>query len=295
MKNRKVTFNPAKFSDMLGEKFYASGRSRKRKRQKLVGWLRKKGKHSKSCLQLAEKLDDCRADNRCGSPACPECASAAQRLIAKVARKFLKAQVGKDMTVVCVTVVPADGMINPDKLSAADHDRAIRRWKEKLGKAGVEWFIGATDISMNEHKHGQHKPKWSEHLYGITVTKRPGKLKRALKEQFPKTKAVRRPVKVEEWDGDKQALRYILKPKFSRRIETDDGQRYDKKTGTARSCRDTDTQPLKSKQKLQLLLYLDGIGMQGRLFLRWCQLLNKKGKRPTIVMRPPKGRGPGNR
>lgn len=287
-------FNPAKFADMLDKGNYATGPKGdklKSEREKLVVWLRKKGKGKQACIDLADKLDRCKPKHRCQSPACPKCAAAAQRLVAKVTRRFLKEQDGDGTKVVCVTIIPADGMVEPGGLDAAEHGCAIRRWKEKLAKGGVEAFVGATDVSFNEDKQSRHEPMWSQHIYGITVTKRLGRLKRKLKKQFPKTDEIRRPVKVAKWDGDKKALRYILKPNFWRRIETDNGQRHDKKTGTKRSCRDTDTQPLKSKQKRELLVYLDRVGMQGRLLMRWCQLLNAKSTGPTIVLRRPKGAG----
>jgi hypothetical protein len=283
-------FNPAKFADMLDRDFYSTGpkaEELKSERENLAAWLRKKGKKSRACLRLADKLEECEPRRRCRSAACPECATAGQRLIAEVTQKLLNAQAG-EAKIVCVTIIPADGMIRPGKLDNADHDRAIPRWKERLGKAGVTWFIGATDISFNEHKQAQQKPKWSKHFYGIAVTNGPKKLKRKLRQQFPKNDVILRPVKLEEWDGDNRAMRYILKPNFWRRIATDDAQRYDEKTRSARRCRDTDTQPLRSKQKRELLLHLDDIGMQSRLLMRCCQLSNKKSKGPSILLRVPK-------
>jgi hypothetical protein len=129
------------------------------------------------------------------------------------------------------------------------------------------------------------------HFYGITVTKTPKKLKRSLKALFPKTKAISRPVRIEEWDGNRKALRYLLKPNFWRRIATNDAERYDKKTGTTRECRDTDQQHLRSRQKRELVLYLDDIGMQARLLLKWCQIVNRKEKGARIELRGPKGGG----
>jgi hypothetical protein len=185
-------------------------------------------------------------------------------------------------------------MMKPGKLTKTDHELAIRRWKEKLGKAGVTWFVGATDLSFNEHRQAKRKPCWSEHFYGVTRHHNPEKLRRALKSVFPKTKAIPRPVKVKEWDGNKKALRYILKPNFWRRIANDYAQRHNKKTGTTRLCRATDKQYLKSKQKRELLIHLDDIGIQSRLLMRWCQLLNRKPGGPTIDLRVPKSRVRGN-
>jgi hypothetical protein len=114
-------FNPSKFADMLTERFYASGPrgvELKREREKVVALLRKKkGKKSQARLTLADKIDQCGPRHRCQSAACPECAAAEQRLIADVARRFLKTQSYSDTKIVCVSVVPPDGMVKPGKLN----------------------------------------------------------------------------------------------------------------------------------------------------------------------------------
>ena len=142
----------------------------------------------------------------------------------RVVRRFLKKPV-REGTIVCVSVVPADGVVKPRKLSPADHQRAVRRWKDKLCKAGVTWFVGAIDISFNEHKSARYRPFWSIHSLGLTVTDDRKKLKRELRRHFPSTDySIPVPVKVTKWDGDPKALGYILKPNFWRRIGTDDAQ-----------------------------------------------------------------------
>jgi hypothetical protein len=162
-------------------------------------------------------------------------------------------------------------------------ERFIRRTKEKLGRAHDGIFIGAVDWSFNEHKQQKHLPHWCQHVHGVTVTNDSKALKRALKKKFPATHTIPRTIKVQEWDGETAALRYPMKPDFERRISTDTGKRFNKKTGKHRKCRDTDHQPLKSKQKLQLLLHLDTIGIAGRLFLKKLQFKNLKGTGPTFV------------
>ena len=85
-----------------------------------------------------------------------------------------------------------------------------------------------------------------------------------------------------EWDRNTKALRYPLKNKFERRISTN-GKRFNKKTGEDRECATTDHQPLKSKERLELYLHLDQIGIAGRLFLKNVQFLNLKADGPTFV------------
>ena len=259
--------------DQLDEFFYATiPDSRKcskpaRARKERIAWLRKKYKDDLQSLALADKLEGCIRGDRCKSAACPECSDAARRLVVEVARPFLKKQISEDTIVVCVSVVPADSTSELDQLSLGQHQRNVQRWKEILARAGIAWFIGASDWSANEHKQQRYAPHWSHHFYGFTVTDDVDKLKQRLGEQFPTTDAIPRPVKVQAWDGKGRAIRYMVKSDFKRRIGIDDGKRFNKADGTQRSCRATDKQPLRSSQKRELLLHLDQIGLDGRLML----------------------------
>jgi hypothetical protein len=81
-----------------------------------------------------------------------------------------------------------------------------------------------------------------------------------------------------------------MKAKFFRRIGTNDGERFNKANGNNRSCRATDKQPLRSSQKRELLLHLDQIGLQGRLVLRWVQILHLGTAGSAVLERGPSGR-----
>jgi hypothetical protein len=283
-------FNPGRLGDMLAVDLYATGSKGERlkqKRERTVKWLHKKGKDNPDCLKLAEKLEDCRRKHRCQSGACPECGYAAQHLVARATHRFLKS-VNDGKVVVGATIVPADGLTRRGRLDEAAHFRSIRRWKEKLGSTDIPFFVGATDWSFNEHSERRYRSRWSEHLYGFTITNNPEKLKSALKKLFPRTDSIPRPVKLKVWDGSRKATRYVLKPNFWRRVATDQAERFDKKSGQTRSCRATQKERLRSREKRELLLHIDKIGMQGRLIMRFCQLVNLEGTTPTIVLRKPK-------
>jgi hypothetical protein len=98
---------------------------------------------------------------------------------------------------------------------------------------------------------------------------------------------MRRP---EEWDGDQRAIEYMLKPVFKRRIGKDDDPRQEKENGGERECRNTDKQPLRVKEKHELLLFLDQIGIQSRFLMRWLQFVHLAGTGWTVADRPPEGR-----
>ncbi len=287
-----TSFNPARFNDQIDEALYARawgpGARLKRERKAAIERLRKKANGKQAVIELADKLEGCKPHARCKSAACPECSYAARQLVTQVARQFLSDQPSSDTAIVCVSIVPADGATKPGQLSLAQHQRNVRRWKEALGRAGVTWFIGGSDWSFNEHAEDRYPAHWSHHLYGFAATTDPEELKKRLQHQFPKTDAIPRPVKVLVWDGKKRPIRYMLKREFWRRIGTDDGERFDKTNGEQRSCRATDKQPLPSSRRRELLLHLDEIGLQGRLVMRWLQIVHLGVAGSAVVERGPK-------
>jgi hypothetical protein len=142
----ETPFNPARFNDRIAEPLYAPtpgwgpGLKLNRERKDLIEWLYKKYKDHQPSVALANKLEGCKPDARCKSAACPECGYAARQLLTTIIKKYLEDQAQAGNTIVCLSIVPADGITNPGPLSLAQHQRNIRRWKEGLGRAGVTWL-----------------------------------------------------------------------------------------------------------------------------------------------------------
>jgi hypothetical protein len=170
----------------------------------------------------------------------------------------------------------------------SNHERFIRRTKDKIGRAGIRTLIGAVDWSFNEIK-GKNRKRWSRHIHGVIPERGTEADLEALKNQFPESRDVRKPVYVVPWDGEPKALRYLVKQPTKRRISFM-GKRFDKASGKHRKCRDTDKQPLRSRDRLELLLHLDDIGIAGRLFLKGVQFINRRDKGPTFVDRQSQAR-----
>jgi hypothetical protein len=146
MREPTSAFNPARLTDQIEESLYApapgwgAGPELNRERKDLIDWLRKKFKQDQPALALADKLEGCKPDHRCKSPACPECGYAARQLLTTTIKKYLNDQTKAGNTIVCVSIVPADGIVAPGQLSLPQHQRNIRRWKEALGRAGLSWL-----------------------------------------------------------------------------------------------------------------------------------------------------------
>src|SRR5689334_9399342 len=52
----------------------------------------------------------------------------------------------------------------------SNHERFVRRLREKLVRAHNDFVIGVVDWSMNEHKQGQCPSYWCPHVHGVTRT-----------------------------------------------------------------------------------------------------------------------------
>ncbi len=140
MNSPVTSFNPARFNDQIDEALYARawgpGARLKRERKDLVTRLRKKANGNEATLALADKLEGCKPGHRCKSAACPECSHAARQLVTQVTQRFLSDQPSSD-TIVCVSIVPADGASKPGNLASPARterpalERSARpRWRD---------------------------------------------------------------------------------------------------------------------------------------------------------------------
>lgn len=250
----------------------------------LPEWLRKKGKQDQRATELSSKLDACAPASPCGSGACPACGEAFQREFAAAARLFIEQQWCRRSAIVCVGIALPGLAVPPGGLAGLNLPAAKRRVQDRLGRAGVGLAVGAWDYSMNEHWTARYAPFWLRHLHLLIGTGDPGALREGLKRSFPNSDAVPRPVKVQAWDGRENALLYLLKPKFDRRIGVDNAERFSPKTGEWRLCRATSPQRLRSAERLELLLHLDEIGPEGRVFMRKAQLRQTRDGMTIVAM-----------
>lgn len=250
----------------------------------LPEWLRKKGKQEPRATELSSKLDACAPASPCGSGACPACGEAFQRDFAAAAGRFIEEQWCQCDSVVCAGIALPSLAAPRGGLQGLNLLAAKRRVQERLSRAGVGLAFGAWDYSMNQHQTARYAPFWLPHLHLLIGTGDPGSLRQGLKRSFPSSDAVPRPVRVQVWDGHENALLYLLKRKFDRRIGIDNAERFSPKTGKWRLCRATSQQHLRSAERLELLLHLDEIGLDGRVFMRKAQLRLARGSIRIVPM-----------
>ena len=251
-------------------------------RERTVVWLRKKHRHRKSARNLARRIADCRPPERgCGSAACPDCGSAGQKRLTRLLKHATKA-INEDTHVFFVTVASAADATDPARLKTFDAFSIKKIVTDACAAAEVAWGVLALDVSINEHRTSRYPLFALPHIHGIVVTQNAARLREALKKVSQPSDAIPRPVRVTRWDGNPDAFRYLLKQQLDRRIGVDNAERFDPRTGKKRLCRAVRKDRPRSAERREMLLFLDRIGIDGRVIFVNARLVHI-GRRVRII------------
>ena len=226
--------------------------------------LRKHGNKDVRAVAIADRLDHCKPRNRCLSGACPECGHLLQRWFVRSSRRFIADYLEKPGTdLVVVSIIPVKSTARSGKLERISAPNCLRRLKYALQQGGIRVAIGGMDFSFNEDAKKKYKPFWCQHYYIITYTLDRNKLKKALKKYFLDTEAIPRPIKISPFENKPRRRSYPLKTIFKRRI----GYKAIKMNSRRkRKCRNTRRDRLRSRERFELFMYLDKIGLAQRPF-----------------------------
>jgi hypothetical protein len=157
----------------------------------------------------------------------------------------------------------------------------------------ISHAIGGFDISINEHLTGDFPAHWRPHTW---IFLRKGELSRKgekeLRDQFPNDPLmIPKPVMIKRFDRNLAAIAYALKGDFQRRVTLPRSAERDGSTKTRRNVR---YRHLRARQKVELLLMLDRVGLEGRVFAYGMRVAQRGGKPRIIVMtRPTRTTGEG--
>ena len=228
--------------------------SRRRKRQ--IKRLKKGGIEVESPLQ---RLEACAEERRCLSGACPECGRFFQRAFVKATRRNVcDSWSGFDGDLVAVSIVPNNTVLPRGRLATFDEKNFTRRLKSALKRCGIDRCVGAIDFSFNEDADDRFEAHWCPHVYLITVLQDRKAVKKELKRVFQTDwNAVRKPVKIQDFESTHQRISYAFKMYFDRRVS------YRDKKGR----RNTSKKRLLRTEQIELACLLNWIGFVGRLIL----------------------------
>jgi hypothetical protein len=251
----------------LTEARYAKAGRNRDESLKLADRLEMSGLRSVAACALTLGLRRCRREHRCFSQACPQCAKAEQALLASATGKFTSDQ-ADETNIVFATIIPPNSSVPMGSLQEFDLANFKRRVRDGLAKTSAIWAAGAVDLTLNEHRDDVFEAHWSPHAHLITATDDINDLVHGLRASFPRSDKAPRPVVVKEWDGDFRAFSYVFKPHFARRISIARATRFNPRTNGTRSCRATTYDRLRVSERIELALFLDAIGLGGRLLFR---------------------------
>jgi hypothetical protein len=213
---------------------------------------------------VANQLDHCERRTRCLSGACPECAHLLQRWFVRKSKRFISLYFDlPNAGLVALSIIPGKSIARPGKLKKISAANCQRRLKYALQQTGIKVVIGGMDFSFNEDEHGKYNPFWCQHYYLITSTQDRNKLLKALKAFFPKTKAIPRSVKIPPFDNKSRRRSYALKTMFTRRIGYDETKTN--ASGKKRKGRNTRRDRLRSRERFELFMHLNKIGLAQRV------------------------------
>jgi hypothetical protein len=207
--------------------------------------------------RLARKLSECEIGSPCASGACPVCNRALQRHFVSEAFTILQ----PPAEFVTISLIPNVSIRLGDlaQLPITDFTDLI---ENKLTKSKVRFCIGGIDFTYNEHRGNDFRPHWAPHIWILTHKRNRHRWETLLRRYFSRTRTVFRPIKIQDWDGDRAAIGYALKYQFGRRI-SDLGLR----SSGERVCKVTSYDRLRSRERFELYSYLHEIGLGARILL----------------------------
>jgi hypothetical protein len=199
-------------------------------------------KRKKERVALAEKLEMCSTKARCGSAACPRCATAANRRLIKALTAVWRNEDLITMTVIIPKLHRPVGKLA--SLKPASAKRHLRRKLEAAGLGHMPVFA-YLEVSHNVHAQRAYEEHWAPHFNLITPAKYASDLDRlrlVLKTDDSVKRSGRRdPVR------DHAQLSYAVKTRPLRRTD------FDKTSPKARPTK----QWLKPGQLVEHLLWAD--------------------------------------
>jgi hypothetical protein len=241
---------------------------------KRIRFLRKHGKTDPELLLIADCLEQCELNTPCGSGACPQCSRLFQRFYVRHSRKPIRdiiAQEGKELIAICI--IPSFPIVRHGQLKHFSIGNFQRRTKAALDSANIKSGIGGIDFSFNEHRENKWQPFICPHIYFITSTNNKEALRRTLNSIFKPSAEIIRPIKLPKFSNTARRRSYSLKMIFKRRISY-----YKMRKEKPTKSRNTSTDKLRAKERIELFKYLHQIGLAARVIFRGIkpEVLNSK-------------------
>jgi hypothetical protein len=244
-------------------------------RLRRIKCLRKHIHYSPAIKIIADRLSSCEHGERCLSGACTECHKLFQRWCVRHSDGVIDGNQNKEL--VAITIIPSDPLVRPGELHNFSVANMHRRIKYALLKAEVDVAIGGVDYSFNEHADEKYPPHWCPHVHLIAATENKKRLRAALRESFSHNDSVPYPICIKSFDNSAYGWSYIWKSACIRRV----GYYEQSDKGGDQENSNTRGDKLRVKERLELFLHLDQVGLASRIMLY--------GAKPVVISSGLKG------
>jgi hypothetical protein len=220
-------------------------------------------------LNLEAKLLACMPAHPCLSGACPICMRAQQRLLVMASISILPQLHGPfdrqgELPPMTISIVPDFGRVPLAGLGNFDIRKFVEETRTALRFAHIERYVFGLDVSLNHDDGKPEEAYWQLQWWGFFdapsgLGSRPWR--KLLKLWVNTSRVVSRPVRVVLPNSPQAAAAYGFKSNFVRRVSFSKEYPYLDRN----NCRDTRDRLLRGDAWVDLMLFLDRIGLEGRL------------------------------
>lgn len=167
-----------------------------------------------------------------------------------------------------ISIVPDYGQVPAGHLRTFNYHAFRAQTQSVLAAAGVRWYFVSLDVSLNHLKGHRQSPYWQLHWWGV-IEDPSGSLdvlKRQIEQLINASSAVDKPLQISAAPIKPRSIRsvvaYALKSQYDRR------EWFLKSRQGGRPFWDTQDRPLLGLPLVELLAFIDRIGLHGRLLTK---------------------------
>jgi len=234
-------------------------------RLKVVKRLRRFAKDFPAAWLLADRLEECAPSQRCKCGPCPECSRALQRWFVQELNRLIVDKEPSSTLLAVSLVLPtaraSQGRLHTINLSDTKDELTTALDRSRL----ADWAMLGVDVSFNDDTAKNLGTRYQVQLYGVASVRDRNGFGKVLRSLFQRSRLVARQSQIKLFDGSNKAISYGLKPESIRRVAYW-GKRWSQ-SGEVKGCWKTRKVSLRAKEHVELLLWLDQIGLAQRIYL----------------------------
>jgi hypothetical protein len=164
-----------------------------------------------------------------------------------------------------LSTVPDFGRVRAGRLGRFDYRAFTMRIRRALAAAGIDRYLLALDATFNHVRGSGLRGHWQLHFWGVILEGASPRIA-VLKNLINRSGAVDKPVQISKAPIKPRSIRsviaYALKSQYDRR------EWFLKSRPGRRPFWDTQARPLLGLRLVELLVFLDRIGLHGRLLTK---------------------------